>query len=63
MPTNLESLIEIARKHRMSENEQDTQVRSFAYGNAHFENVAITRVDVDRAVDTLKSAKPSPVRP
>jgi hypothetical protein len=54
MPTNLEVLIEIARKHQMTEDERDVQVRSFAYGNTHFENATITRADVDRAVETLK---------
>lgn len=55
MPTNLEQLIEMARKHTMTENERDAQVRSFAYGNTHFENATITRSDVDHAVDTLNS--------
>ena len=62
MPTNLELLIEMARKHEMTDKERDAQVRSFAYGNAHFENAAITREDVDRAVDTLNSEKDSPVQ-
>jgi hypothetical protein len=57
MPTNLELLIEMARKHEMTPNERDAQVRSFAYGNTHFENATITREDVDRAVDTLNSEK------
>jgi hypothetical protein len=62
MPTNLELLIEMARKHEMTADERDAQVRSFAYGNTHFENATITREDVDRAVDTLKSEKVLPVR-
>jgi hypothetical protein len=57
MPTNLEMLIEKARKHQMTDDERDAQVRSFAYGNTHFENETITRADVDRAVDTLISEK------
>ena len=62
MPTNLELLIEMARKHEMTADERDAQVRSFAYGNTHFENATITREDVDRAVDTLKGEKVLPVR-
>lgn len=57
MPTALEQLIEMARKHEMSAGEQDAQVRSFAYGNTHFENDTITREDVDRAVESLKEAE------
>jgi hypothetical protein len=57
MPTNLELLIEMARNHKMTASEREAQVRSFAYGNTHFENATITRADVDRAVDTLKSEK------
>jgi hypothetical protein len=62
MPTDLELLIEMARKHEMTDLERDAQVRSFAYGNTHFENTTITREDVDRAVDTLKSAKALPIQ-
>jgi hypothetical protein len=54
MPTDLEWLIERARKHTISADEHDAQVRSFAYGNTHLENEAITREDIDRAVDSLK---------
>jgi hypothetical protein len=57
MPTKLELLIEMARTHEMTEQERDAQVRSFAYGNTHFENATITRADVDRAVDTLKNER------
>jgi hypothetical protein len=53
MPTDLELLIELARKHQMTAAECDAQIRSFAYGNTHFENESITREDVDRAVTSL----------
>jgi hypothetical protein len=53
MPTDLELLIELARKHEMTADECDAQVRSFTYGNTHFENESITREDVDRAVTSL----------
>ena len=57
MPTKLEQLIEMARKHEMTDSERDAQVRSFAYGNTHFENSTITRADIDRAVDSLIAEK------
>jgi hypothetical protein len=60
MKTSLDSLIEIARKHEMTAREKDAQVRSFAYGNTHFENQTITRADVDRAVDSLNAEKSEP---
>ncbi|HEY7391884.1 MAG TPA: hypothetical protein VH640_25430 [Bryobacteraceae bacterium] len=58
MANNLEYLIELARKHQITPEEHDAQVRSFAYGNTHFENETITRADIDRAVDSLKAADP-----
>ncbi len=57
MPTDLERLIERARKHTISAAEHDAQVRSFAYGNTHFENEAITREDIDRAIKTLEPSE------
>ena len=54
MDINLQKLIELARKHRITAEEHDAQVRSFTYGNTHFENEAITREDVDKAVDALR---------
>ena len=56
MSNSLQTLIEIARLHRMTAEERDAQVRSFTYGNTHFENESITREDVDKAVDTLKAS-------
>jgi len=55
MSKELETLIEMARKHKITPSEDDAQVRSFTYGNTHFENDAITRGDVDVAVDSLKA--------
>jgi len=57
MDVNLQKLIELARKHHITAEEHDAQVRSFAYGNTHFENEAITREDVDRAVDALNRSE------
>lgn len=51
MPTELEVLIEKAREYKMSADERDEQVRSFAYGNAHIENPSITRADIDKAFE------------
>jgi hypothetical protein len=56
MSNSLQTLIEVARQHRMTAEERDAQVRSFTYGNTHFENESITREDVDKAVDTLKAS-------
>jgi hypothetical protein len=53
---DLEYLIEEAKKHRLTEEERDAQIRSFTYGNTHLENASITRADVDKAVDSLKSS-------
>lgn len=55
MSNSVLELIEMARRHEITEDEHDAQVRSFTYGNTHFENENITRDDVDRAVDTLIS--------
>ena len=49
----LQSLIEQARAHNMSDRERDAQVRSFAYGNTHLENDTITMSDIDQAVISL----------
>jgi hypothetical protein len=54
---DLEYLIEEARKHQVSPEERDAQIRSFTYGNTHLENSSITRDDVDKAVDSLKGSE------
>ena len=58
MSLELQQLIELARRHEITSEEHDAQVRSFAYGNTHFENDTITREDIDRAIDALKIAEP-----
>jgi hypothetical protein len=59
MDRNLEHLINLARQYReenaLSEAETSHQVRSFAFGNTHLENDAITRDDIDRAVESLRA--------
>ena len=54
---NLEHLIETARKYKMSPEDRDAQVRSFAYGNTHIENESITRGDIDDAMMSLKAER------
>ena len=54
--TDLEYLIAEAKKHKVTESERDAQIRSFTYGNTHLENASITRADVDKAVDSLKTS-------
>jgi hypothetical protein len=64
MSQDLEYLIELAKKHQMTDEERNEQVRSFAYGNTHFENESITRADIDKAMDALNKERASnPVRP
>jgi len=57
--SDLDYLIERAREYRQkygfSEEEQDRQVRSFAYGNTRLENSRITKVDIDKAMDSLRA--------
>jgi hypothetical protein len=59
MAKDLEYLIELARKYRkdnaLTEEERNRQIRSFAFGNTHFENEAITKGDIDRAMDSLRA--------
>jgi hypothetical protein len=58
--TDLEYLIEEAKKHRVTPEERDAQIRSFTFGNTHLENSSITRADVDKAVDSLKGRSDLP---
>lgn len=61
MSRDLEYLLDVARKYRQEHgfpaDELDRQVRSFAYGNTRLENDKITKGDVDRAVDSLRSER------
>jgi hypothetical protein len=59
MDKNLEYLIEWAKKHHICEEESKAQVRSFAYGNTHFENNRITKTDIDDAMDKLDKERVS----
>ncbi len=53
----LEKLIALARNIKMSPEDQEAQRRSFAYGNAGFENDRITRAMVDEQAEKLVSTK------
>jgi hypothetical protein len=59
MDNNLDALIARAREYRerngFSREEEDRQVRSFAYGNTRLENDGITMQDIDRAMESLKT--------
>jgi hypothetical protein len=55
MAKDLEFLIELARQHEITHVEREAQVRSFTYGNTHFENECITREDVEDAVTSLRA--------
>ena len=59
MDSNLQRLIELAQHHEITPAEHDAQVRSFAYGNTHIENPAITRADIDDAMTTLRAERES----
>lgn len=50
----LDKLVALARKVKMSPAQQEAQRRSFAYGNAGFENARITRAMVDKQADELE---------
>jgi hypothetical protein len=52
--SELDRLIELARQVKMSLNETEAQRRSFAFGNAGFENPLITREMVDEQAEKLK---------
>lgn len=53
----LEKLVALARKVTMTPREQDAQRRSFAYGNAGFENERVTRTMVDEQAEKLEKEK------
>lgn len=53
MTNELARLIELARKVEVSSESRESQRRSFAFGNTHFENSMITREMVDRAAEEL----------
>ena len=50
----LDKLVTLARKVKMSPAQQEAQRRSFAYGNAGFENARVTRAMVDKQAEELE---------
>lgn len=56
MSRELDKLVKAARSIRMTPEQQEQQRRSFAYGNAGFENENITRKMVDEQAEKLKKA-------
>ena len=57
MSGELERLLELAKQIKPNEKQQESQRRSFAYGNTKFENERITRETIDRAAENLKLGK------
>lgn len=53
MSDELKNLLAIAKTVQLSPSQAEEQRRSFAFGNTHFENEAITRATVDRAAEGL----------
>lgn len=51
------TLVERARRIKMTPTEKEEQRRSFAYGNANIENSAVTREIVDNVADEMDSSK------
>lgn len=54
MPSELNDLLAAAKAKPMSAADQETQRRSFAYGNAHIENARVTWDMVNEAADEIK---------
>ena len=54
MSRELDKLAKVARSIRMTPEQQEQQRRSFAYGNAGFENERITREMIDEQAEKLK---------
>jgi len=55
MTEELKKLLELAKKVKMSEEEMERQRRSFAWGNAHFENERITKEMIAIEDEKLKA--------
>lgn len=52
---SISRLIELSRAVKMTEEQWEEQRRSFAFGNAAFENPNITREMIDEAADRIKA--------
>lgn len=58
MSKDLEKLLKIARKVKMTSADYEQQRRSFAYGNTNIENARITKETIDKAARLLEEEKP-----
>jgi hypothetical protein len=54
MSEELKKLLERASRVEMAPGEKETQRRSFAWGNTHFENERITKDTIDEAAESLE---------
>ena len=52
-PVTLARLVEMARAHRMTDEERERQRRSFVFGNVSIENPLVTREMVDEVADAM----------
>lgn len=52
--TELQQLLDAAKKIEISPEEKEEQRRSFAFGNANIENPRVTREMVDEEAEALK---------
>lgn len=62
MSDELKELIDRFRDCQMSEAELETQIISFGYGNAHYENSRVTRAGVARHSSLFRQGEdPKPI--
>ena len=57
MVNKLRDLVDKARKVQMTDQQKEQQRRSFAYGNAAFENERVTREMVDEEAEALEKGE------
>jgi hypothetical protein len=57
MSKELDALLDIARKVKMTAEEYEQQRRSLAYGNTKIENERITRETIERAARSLEEER------
>ncbi len=55
MSQELQRLLEMAAKTKLTDSDKEEQRRSFAYGNANIENARITRQMIDAQAEKLAS--------
>lgn len=53
----VQELIEMAKKHEMTEEEREQQRISFVYGNLKLDDCEVTRYDVEKASQKIKESK------